>query len=106
MAISPGGFVVKKIKYEKPILYGLDRGSLDADGMGCSNGSTYLSDCVGNGTNADVRCKSGTWTGGPCGTGNMTSVFNPICTVGAGNTTGCGTGSSAAGGCWPTGNST
>ena len=106
MASSHGNFVVKKIKYEKPILYGMDRGSQDAEGMGCSEGSTFSTGKCQAGGLADLACKNGTWDGSTCVSGNMPAIFYAVCGTGSGNTTGCGTGSSAAGGCWPTGNST
>jgi hypothetical protein len=105
-AIFRAGFEMKKIKYEKPVLYGLDKGSQDAEGAGmCNGGSAQMSSCS-NGSAADNSCGGGTWAGASCGVGNMPYQFPSICGIGSGNTTGCGTGSSASGGCWPTGNST
>jgi hypothetical protein len=107
VAISRRGFAVKKIKYEKPVLYGLDKGSQDAEGMGCDGGSTVLSSCNVGSVAVNSCNTTGTWAGASCsGVGNMPNDFYSVCGIGSGNTHGCGTGSSASGGCWPTGNST
>jgi hypothetical protein len=84
---------MKKIKYERPVLYGMDHGSQDAVGMGCGEGITYASNCKAGGL-AESSCRNGTWNGGTCMVGNQEGIFYPVCGTGSGNTQACAAGTS------------